>query len=67
MMFTIKENIRPHCCPVCFGTGNVPGGFYNHIPGCASISNVSIEACRSCKNGIIWGPSNVCESEDKKQ
>ena len=23
----------PRLCPVCQGTGNVPGGFYNCCPG----------------------------------
>lgn len=42
-------------CPICNGTGNVPGGFYNSTGG-TFISNVSIEVCRSCsgKGYIIY-------------
>lgn len=44
----------PHACPICHGTGNVPGGFYNCCPGGTPVSTVSMEKCRSCVNGMVW-------------
>lgn len=43
-------------CPVCQGSGNVPGGFYNVCAGhTESLSSTSVmEKCRSCINGIIY-------------
>lgn len=44
---------KPYTCPVCNGTTNVPGGFYNSNGlGISSSTNV-FDKCRSCKNGII--------------
>ena len=46
---------KPYCCPVCTGSGNVPGGFYNRTSqNWTSCS--SIETCRACNGtGVIWG------------
>lgn len=53
------ESIRiPYKCPICNGTGNVPGGFYNS-DGYNMISTTVFENCRSCDNGIIWSCENV--------
>ena len=37
-----------HLCPVCLGTGNVPGGFYNCCPGGYPTSANCLESCRAC-------------------
>lgn len=53
---------RPHQCPVCFGVGNVPGGFYLRV-GVTEWSSTSCapEPCRSCGgSGIVWEPDHVC-------
>ena len=46
--------MTPHLCPVCLGTGNVPGGFYNCCPGGTPISNGSMDKCKACVNGVIY-------------
>ena len=44
-------------CPICEGTGNVPGGFYQSTwahNGQTTVSNNSIEVCKACKGtGIV--------------
>lgn len=52
----------PHKCPICLGTGNVPGGFYNCCPGGYPTSANTMEPCRSCEKGIIWEMRNSWES-----
>ena len=49
----------PHRCPVCLGHGNVPGGFYNAVPGGTPVSTNTSEKCRSCINGIIYSGDPV--------
>lgn len=44
----------PHKCPVCLGTGNVPGGFYQCCPGGTPCSANAYEPCKSCVNGVVW-------------
>jgi len=51
----------PHKCPVCNGKGVVPGGFYSSVGDYGS----SITTCRSCVNGIIWGPELPTSYPDK--
>lgn len=47
----------PHRCPVCLGTTNVPGGFYNCCPGGTPTSTNTMEKCRACYgSGIVWEP-----------
>ncbi len=54
----------PHKCPVCFGKGKVPVGFYGDQG-----SDASEPQCRSCHGqGVLWDysgplpniPSNPC-------
>ena len=51
---------KPHKCPVCAGTGNVPQGFYQKkIDNIVYPTTTSIcsETCRACTgSGIVWGP-----------
>ena len=45
----------PNRCPICLGTGNVPGGFYNCCPGGTPTSCNTSELCRSCHgSGVIY-------------
>lgn len=44
----------PYRCPICNGTGNVPGGFYNCVPGGTPTSTNTSEKCQSCINGVIY-------------
>lgn len=47
--------MKPYLCPVCKGTGNVQGGFYQSTPGHSVWCN-TLETCRSCGGtGIVWG------------
>ena len=47
--------MKPYRCPICNGTGIVPGGFYFSVNGYCSSTNTT-EMCRQCKgSGIIWG------------
>ena len=40
-----KREKKPHTCPVCGGTGQVPVGFYSE----------EIATCRSCDgSGVLW-------------
>lgn len=50
------KQLVPYRCPICLGSGNVPGGFYlvpaGHIETWSSAS--SLETCRQCQGkGII--------------
>lgn len=45
--------MTPFKCPVCQGTGNVPGGFYNSIDGMPYYSISTMEKCRACGGGGI--------------
>jgi hypothetical protein len=54
----------PHRCPVCGGLGTVPAGFYTatlehgalHWSGSSAADR---EPCRSCDQGIVWGPDTA--------
>ena len=47
--------MKPYRCPICNGTGIVPGGFYLSVNGCCSATQAT-EMCRQCQgSGIIWG------------
>lgn len=47
--------MKPYKCPICNGTGIVPGGFYFSVNGYCSTTNTT-EICRQCQgSGIIWG------------
>ena len=53
---------KPYRCPICNGTGLVPGGFYQSAIGGTAISSVSAEKCRQCNGGgIIWGRDDGLE------
>ena len=55
-------------CPVCQGSGNVPGGFYNVCAGQMTSWSSSYcsfyELCRSCVDGLVYVEQEVkvCES-----
>ena len=52
-------------CPICEGHGNVPGGFYNALPGCPWSSTTVSEPCRNCTgSGVVY---NICEDVVSKQ
>ena len=47
--------MKPHVCPVCNGTGEVPSGFYNQTSGTWTTSDNTTEQCRTCNgSGIVW-------------
>lgn len=47
--------MKPNKCPICNGTGLVPGGFYTSALGGTGTSSAATEQCRQCKGtGIIW-------------
>jgi len=48
-------------CPVCLGSGNVPGGFYNVCAGHAECWNSTsvMEKCRSCIDGLVYVEQEV--------
>ena len=47
--------MKPYRCPICNGTGIVPGGFYFSVNGHSSSTNTT-EVCRQCQgSGIVWG------------
>lgn len=49
------HGMKPYKCPICNGTGIVPGGFYLSVNGYCS-STQTTEMCRQCLgSGIIWG------------
>jgi len=49
---------RPYQCPVCFGTGRVPNGFYSRVGTITWVAgSLEPENCRSCKaSGVVWSP-----------
>lgn len=50
-----RNSMKPYKCPICNGTGIVPGGFYLSVNGYCSSTNTT-EMCRQCQGtGIIWG------------
>ncbi len=53
---TLVSESKPHCCPICSGTGTVPNGFYRQVSGqWSSSSDATPEQCRSCRGtGIVW-------------
>lgn len=55
--------MKPYKCPICNGTGIVPGGFYFSVNGYYSSTNTT-EMRRQCQgSGIIWGVEDYdCES-----
>ena len=51
----ISHNLQPYKCPICYGNGIVPDGFYNQTSGQWTSTGVT-EKCRSCNcTGIVWG------------
>jgi len=40
---------KPYCCPVCMGKGFVQSGFYQHIGGCGTASDMTPDQCKSCE------------------
>jgi hypothetical protein len=52
-------------CPVCLGSGNVPGGFYNVCAGQMTSWSSSYcsfyELCRSCVDGLVYVEQEVDE------
>ena len=56
-------------CPICVGCGNVPGGFYNCVPGGTPTSCNTSEICRACDGrGIIYeGGLKECETKEETE
>lgn len=56
--------MKPYKCPICNGTGIVPGGFYLSVNGYSSTSTATAKVCRQCQgSGIVWGIEDCdCES-----
>jgi len=49
--FQCTAERKPHICPVCYGRGIVPAGFYE-----TTFTEAQEEPCRSCQGtGIVWG------------
>ena len=47
--------MKPYKCPICNGSGIVPGGFYISVGGYGTSASTT-EMCRQCQgSGIIWG------------
>ena len=47
--------MKPYRCPICNGTGIVPGGFYFSVNGYSTSTNTT-EMCRQCQgSGLVWG------------
>lgn len=44
---------KPFQCPVCYGKGTVPPGFYTGQPLLASLEREQCKSC--CGKGVIWG------------
>ena len=48
-------------CPICQGSGNVPGGFYSvcagHTEGWTSAT--TMEKCRTCVDGLVYVEQEV--------
>lgn len=57
---------KPHCCPVCDGTGKVPANFYLRCGTNTWVStNMAPETCQSCKGtGIVWSPATSSQSPE---
>ena len=50
-----KSEQTAHRCPVCNGTGQVVGNFYNVYN--TSTTTISSCQCRSCSGtGVVWSP-----------
>lgn len=45
----------PHKCPVCYGRGLMPYGFYESQLGQWDTTSITDVTCRSCQgSGIVW-------------
>ena len=54
--------MKPYRCPICNGTGIVPGGFYWSVNGHSTSTNTT-EMCRQCHgSGLIWGIDDSYEA-----
>jgi hypothetical protein len=47
----VFDGPRPHRCPVCLGTGEVPNDFYVRM---GFSEDAAPEPCRSCERGVVW-------------
>ena len=55
-VLNVGSSKTPHRCPVCYGKGLVPNGFYNTVIKYDSTMSTAPETCRSCNGtGIVWG------------
>ena len=46
---------KPHCCPVCHGSGIVDKGFFNRT-GDSWVNSGGTEKCKACDGKmIVWG------------
>lgn len=55
--------MMPYKCPICNGSGIVPGGFYLST-GNFTVSDRTTEPCRACNGtGVLWGPQTFKQEE----
>lgn len=51
----VSQKPTAQTCPVCYGKGIVPNGFYLTTSGFNTVSSNAPETCRSCGGqGIVW-------------
>jgi len=63
----MAEEVKPFKCPICNGTGNVPGGFYESVGDGEWASTRLADECRKCEGkGIIWSESESAPCLKKK-
>lgn len=49
------HGLTPHRCPICYGRGIVPVGFYSTTEMLWSAGSTGPETCRACKGtGVLW-------------
>jgi hypothetical protein len=64
--YTPLSEPKPYCCPVCFGKGTVPAGFYDTG---INVTIIYPENCRSCSgSGVLWShtPMGILTASNKE-
>ena len=53
-------------CPICEGTGNVTGGFYNSLAGVPYTSTMVMEQCRNCNGtGVVYVNQDLADNKEQ--